>query len=71
MPPDEAVSRHPDFVAPTLFVWRALRPLRWFGLVACRQDPTSEFRALWRKRALFDRFLGFGARVVRAEGPVH
>ena len=50
---------------------RVLRPLRWFGLVECRQDPTSEFRAFWRKRALVDRFLRFDARVVRTEGSVH
>ena len=68
---DEAVSRNPDWGAPTLFVWRALRPLRSFGLVECRQDPTSEYRASWRKRALFDRFLRFDASVVRTEGSVH
>ena len=62
--PDEAVLRTPEFVAPTLFVWRVLRPLRWFGLLECPRDPTSEYRAFWRKRALFDRFLRFDARVV-------
>ena len=55
----------------TLLVWRALSPLRWFGLVECRQDPTSKYGAFWRKRALFDRFLGFDARVVRTEGSLH
>ena len=39
MLPDNAVSRNPEFVAPILFVWRVLRPLRWFGLVESVRIP--------------------------------
>ena len=71
--PDEAVLRNPDWVAPALFVLRVLRPLRWFGLVESRdEDATRRGRGKWRKTLLFDRFLAFDPRIVRAvEGPVH
>ena len=71
--PDEAVLRNPDWVAPALFVLRVLRPLRWFGLVESRdEDATRRGRGKWRKTPLFDRFLAFDPRIVRAvEGPVH
>ena len=48
--------------ATTMFVWRVLCPLRWFGLLECRQQENS-FDVVWRKRALFDRFLSFAVRV--------
>ncbi len=35
--PDDAVSKNPEWVATTLFGWRVLRPLWWFGLVECRE----------------------------------
>ena len=71
--PDEAVLRNPDWVAPALFVLRVLRPLRWFGLVESRdEDATRRGRGKWRKTPLFDRFLAFDPKIVRAvEGPVH
>ena len=71
--PDEAVLRNPDWVAPALFVLRVLRPLRWFGLVECRdEDASRRGGGMWRKAPLFDRFLQFDPNVVRsAEGTVH
>ena len=71
--PDEAVLRNPEWVARALFVLRVLRPLRWFGLVESRdEDATRRGRGKWRKTPLFDRFLAFDPRIVRAvEGPVH
>ena len=58
-------------LAPLLFAWRALRPLWWFGLVECVGDSEDLEDASWRKSALFDRFLGFDADVVRTEGSLH
>ena len=71
--PDEAVLRNPEWVARALFVLRVLRPLRWFGLVESRdEDATRRGRGEWRKTPLFDRFLAFDPKIVRAvEGPVH
>ncbi len=71
--PDEAVLRNPEWVALALFVLRVLRPLRWFGLVESRdEDATRRGRGEWRKTPLFDRFLAFDPKIVRAvEGPVH
>ena len=69
--PDEAVVRKPEWVAPTLFVLRVLRPLSWFGLVECREEPVSRYQAVWRKTDLFDRFFGFDADLVRIGGSVH
>ena len=69
--PDESVSRRPEWVAATLFSWRVLRPLWWFGLVECRERGEDLDDASWRKSALFDRFLGFGTDLARTEGPLH
>ena len=71
--PDEAVLRNPEWVARALFVLRVLRPLSWFGLVESRdEDATRQGQGEWRKTPLFDRFLAFDPRIVRAvEGPVH
>ena len=69
--PDESVSRRPEWVATTLFSWRVLRPLWWFGLVECRERGEDLDGASWRKSALFDRFLGFGTDLARTEGPLH
>ena len=52
----------------TLFAWRVLRPLYWFGLVECAEDGEDLEAACWRKSALFGRFLGFGTDLVRFEG---
>ena len=69
--PDGAIKRSPAWVAPLLFAWRVLRPLWWFGLVECVGDGEDLEDASWRKSALFDRFLGFDADVVRTEGSLH
>ena len=69
--PDESVLKEEHWVAATLLVLRVMRPLRWFGLVECREEPGSRYRAAWRKTALFDRFLGFDTALVRTGGPVH
>ena len=61
----------PEWVAPTLFAWRVLRPLLWFGLVECRADGEDLEDASWRKCALFDRFLRFLTDLVRTEGSLH
>ena len=69
--PDEAIKRSPAWVASVLFAWRVLRPLWWFGLVECVGDGEDLEAASWCKSALFDRFLGFDADVVRTEGSLH
>ena len=69
--PDEAVSSRPEWVATTLFSLRVLRPLWWFGLVECRDRGEDLDDARWRKSALFDRFLNFGADLVRTVGALH
>jgi hypothetical protein len=56
-----------------------LRPLQWFGLLEHKDDqidPNHQTRHLYRKTALFDRFLSFDvklegqARPGIEEGPV-
>ena len=69
--PDDAVSKSLDFVAPTLFAWRVLRPLLWFGQVERRENGVDLDAASWCKSALFDRFLDFDADLVRSEGSLH
>ena len=69
--PDEAVLRNPDYVAPTLFATRVLRPLRWFGLVECRDEGKTREEGMWRKSALFDRFLHFDTDLARTGGSLH
>jgi hypothetical protein len=52
-----------------------LRPLRWFGLLEARDvekrpdDPVP--RRLWRKTALFDRFLSFEIQLPSRNAPRH
>jgi hypothetical protein len=51
-----------------------LRPLQWFGLLEHRDDqidPHSETRHLYRKTALFDRFLSFDVTLEGAGVPRH
>ena len=49
--------------AAMMFTRHILDPLRWFGLVECREeDVPIEMR--WRKTALFDRLLSFDVRLV-------
>ena len=69
--PDEAVSRRPEWVATTLFSWRVLRPLWWFGLVECREQGEDLDAARWRKSVLFDRFLNFATDLARNFGAPH
>ena len=69
--PDETVPGNPEWVAPTLFAWRVLRPLWWFGLVECRADGEDLEDASWRKSALFDRLPRFSTDLVRTGGTVH
>ena len=65
------MSRNPEWVTTTLFSWRVLRPLWWFGPVECRETGEGLDDASWRKSALFDRFLKFGTDLVRTVGSVH
>jgi len=51
-----------------------LRPLQWFGLLEHRDDqidPNRETRHLYRKTALFDRFLSFDVTLEGAGAPLH
>ena len=51
-----------------MFAERILGPLRWFGLMQCREPRgTGEVRR-WRKTALFDRFLSFDVRLADRRG---
>jgi hypothetical protein len=54
---------------------RILRPLQWFGLLEHMEDGTesrrSERRHLYRKTALFDRFLSFDVRLEHTGGLRH
>ena len=54
---------------------RILRPLQWFGLLEHREDETDTGRFgrrhLYRKTALFDRFLSFDVTLENAGGPRH
>ena len=54
---------------------RILRPLQWFGLLEHREDGTEsrsfERRHLYRKTALFDRFLSFDVRLEDNGVPRH
>ena len=49
--------------ASMMFTRHILDPLRWFGLVECREEDVP-FQMRWRKTALFDRFLSFNVRHV-------
>ena len=69
--PDETVSATGMRVAPLLFETRILRPLRWFGLLECRQDPAPFVPDTWRKCALFDRFVRFDKALVQVRGALH
>ena len=54
---------------------RILRPLQWFGLLEHREDGTKlrsfARRHLYRKTALFDRFLSFEVRLEDTGVPRH
>ena len=70
-----ATTGDPSPVAPlhwasTMFVWRVLWPLRWFGLLEVR-GPQETFDVAWRKSAVFDRFLSFDVGVRDNRGTGH
>jgi hypothetical protein len=53
---------------------KILRPLLWFGLLEHRKDDiegSREKRHLYRKTALFDRFLAFDVKLETASSPRH
>jgi len=58
---DIAAARRP--AAATMFARHILDPLRWFGLVECSLAELPR-ELLWRKTALFDRFLSFDVGLV-------
>ena len=67
--PDDEMPETRGWSASTMFVWRILWPLRWFGLLEYR-GPEETLDVAWRKSVLFDRFLSFDVRLsdTRAEG---
>ena len=67
---DEATADLPLSWGSSMFMWRILWPLHWFGLLECRQMEDS-FDIVWRKRALFDRFLSFDVKVNDNRGSGH
>jgi hypothetical protein len=54
---------------------RILSPLPWFGLLEHRKDHVDERRPetrhLYRKTALFDRFLAFDVKLETGSSPRH
>ena len=69
----------PDNTIPTahwnpagmLFAVRILGPLRWFGLVECREPGGFRESRCWRKSALFDRFLSFDVQLSDSRAAGH
>ena len=61
-PSDEVTEELPLSWRSSMFMWRILWPLHWFGLLKCRQMEDG-FDIVWRKRALFHRFLSFDVKV--------
>ena len=68
--PDDAISETRRRPASTMFVWRILWPLRWFGLLEYR-GLEETFDVAWRKSVLFDRFLSFDVRLSDSGGAGH
>ena len=60
--PDDELPETRRGAASTMFVWRILWPLRWFGLIEYR-GPEEARDVEWRKSVLFDRFLSFDVRL--------
>ena len=54
----------------TMYVWRVLWPLRWFGMLDYRGPEVSSDVA-WRKTSLFDRFLSFDVRLTESRVKRH
>lgn len=61
--PDEDIATARWPAAATMFARHILDPLRWFGLVECSLAELPR-ELLWRKTALFDRFLSFDVGLV-------
>ena len=68
--PDDKLPETRRGPASTMFVWRILWPLRWFGLLEYR-GPEEARDVAWRKSALFDRFLSFEVRLSDNRGSSH
>ena len=69
--PDDRMPHAPWNPAATMFAWRVLRPLWWFGLIE-RSEPEHPFEPpRWRKTALFDRFLSFDVRLADGAAAGH
>ena len=69
--PDDRMPHAPWNPAATMFAWRVLRPLWWFGLIE-RSETEHPFEPpRWRKTALFDRFLSFDVRLADGAAAGH
>ena len=68
--PDDEIPETRRMLASTMFVWRILWPLRWFGLLESR-GPEETWDVAWRKSGLFDRFLSFDVRLSDNRGSGH
>ena len=68
--PDDELPETRRGAASTMFVWRILWPLRWFGLLEYR-GPEEARDVAWRKSVLFDRFLSFDVRLSDNRGSSH
>ena len=68
--PDDKLPETRRGPASTMFVWRILWPLRWFGLLEYR-GPEEARDVAWRKSVLFDRFLSFEVRLSDNRGSSH
>ena len=72
--PSMVVGQTWDTASYAMEAW-ILRPLQWFGLLEHREDETElrrfKRRDLYRKTALFDRFLSFEVRLEDTRVPTH
>ena len=68
--PDDELPETRRGAESTMFVWRILWPLRWFGLLEYR-GPEETRDVAWRKSVLFDRFLAFDVRLSDNRGSSH
>ena len=68
--PDDELPETRRGLASTMFVWRILLPLRWFGLLEYR-GPEETRDVAWRKSVPFDRFLSFDVRLSDNPGSSH
>ena len=68
--PDDELPETCRGPAPSMFVWRILRPLHWFGLLEYRGHEETRDVA-WLKSVLFDRFLSFEVRLSDKRGSSH